>query len=215
MNDDWRLRVEFQEHGILRSALGRLNASELQHAIETSFDDRVIVSAEGAELFCYGGTREQLEAAEALIRREAEQHGWQISTELRRWHPTAEQWEEPGRQLPQDDAARAAERAELMARERAESRDLGVPEYEVRVTCRTRTEASELADQLGAEGLPSVQRSNFLLIGALDEDSAQQIADRVRTQVPAETGVTAEASAGAVIAQTGGNPFALIGGLGG
>ena len=214
MNDDWRLRVDFRESGLVHKALERLNASELEHNLETAFHDRVIVSVDGAELFCYAGTREQLDAAQALIRELAAEHGWQISCDLKHWHPSAEDWEDPDKPLPGDDAERAAERAQLMAKERAESDQLGAPAYEVRVTCPTRQAAAELAEQLRAEGQQNVQRSNFLLIGAPDEDSAGALAERLRQRTPAGSIVTTEASAGTVLAESG-NPFAVFGGLAG
>lgn len=214
MNDDWRLRVEFAEEGVVHRALQRLNASELRHDLETAFHERVIVSVDRTEVFCYGSSREQLERAEAVIRADAQKHGWQITTELRRWHPGAEEWEDPDKPLPDDEAGQAAERAELMAKERTESAGLGAPSYEVRVTCSTRGQATELAEQLRAEGLPSVQHSNYVLIGALDEDGAHRLADRVRQRLPTDTIVQTEASAEAILAESG-NPFAIFGGLGG
>lgn len=215
MNDDWRLRVELHQEGIAHKLAERLAASELEHDLESTFADSVIVSLEGSELFCYTGTREQAERAERLIRSHAEQRGWSLQSELKHWHPTAEQWEDPDKPLPETDAQRAAERAELMEAEREESRAQGFPEYEVRVACPSREGAAQLAERLRGEGLPSVQRANFLLIGALDEDAATALAARIRSEAPPGSTVTTEATAGAVLAETSGNPFAVFGGLAG
>src|SRR5947209_5271102 len=152
MHDDWRLLVRFEHQGLVRSAMVRLSASELQHDLETSFHDRVIVSADGPEVFCYGGSRDQLERAQDLIAREAADHGWRVSYELTRWHPGSQQWQPADQPLPVDEQQSAAERAALIAQERAESERLGTPEYEVRVTCPTRERATELARKLREEG---------------------------------------------------------------
>ena len=47
MNDDWRLRVEFHEDGVAHALSERLNAAEIEHDLEKSFADRVIVWSTG------------------------------------------------------------------------------------------------------------------------------------------------------------------------
>ncbi|MDQ6608082.1 MAG: hypothetical protein M3Z06_16240 [Actinomycetota bacterium] len=215
MNDDWRLRVEFHEDGVAHALSERLNAAEIEHDLEKSFADRVIVSVDGAEVFAYAGTREQAERAEQLIRKVAAEHEWKLESELKHWHPTAEQWEEPDLPLPQTDADRLAEHAALMERERAESEAQGYPQYEVRIQCRTHEETLALAEQLRSGGLPAVHRWRYLLIGAVNEQSANELAERVRGLAPEGSSVTVEASLPALADGTPGNPFAFLGGLGG
>jgi hypothetical protein len=215
MNDDWRLRVEFHEDGVAHALSERLNAAEIEHDLEKSFADRVIVSVDGPEVFAYTGTREQAERAEQLIRKVAAQHEWKLESELKHWHPTSEQWEDPDLPLPQTDADRLAEHAELMERERAESAAQGYPEYEVRIQCQTHQETLELAERLRDAGLPAVHRWRYLLLGAVNETSAEELATRVRELVPAGSEVTVEASLPALADGTPGNPFAILGGLGG
>lgn len=219
MNDDWRLRVDLHEQGTARELTSRLEAFDLVHELGTAFGDRVIVSRDGAEVFCYTATREQAEAAEAVIRSLASDHGWNVDFELRRWHAAAEEWEDPDEPLPTSDAENAAERAELMLRERAETQAEGYPEYEVRVRCATRSDAVRLAVQLRLEGFATVQRGEFLVLGAADEDSATALAERVRTEAPPGSDVVAEGSVPEIVSEspfaTPFNPFAVFGGLSG
>jgi hypothetical protein len=119
MNDDWRLRIEMHEDSLAGKLLERLDASELEHQLESSFHDRVIVSRENSTLFLYTGSRAQAEQAQAVAQRVAADHSWEVGFELRRWHPAAESWEDPDKSLPASDAERAAEHAELIASERA------------------------------------------------------------------------------------------------
>jgi CRISPR/Cas system-associated protein endoribonuclease Cas2 len=84
----------------------------------------------------------------------------------------------------------------------------------VRIKCTSRQAARELRDRLRAEGLPSVQRSNYVLVGARDEDSANALAERVRAEAPPGSIVTTEGTAATVLAAVGPNPFAIFGGLG-
>jgi hypothetical protein len=219
MNDDWRLRVEFEEAGRAAELTDRLEAFDLAHDLRTSFRDRVIVSRDGPEVFCYAASREQAEAAQSAIRSLASEHGWHASFALRRWHPGAEDWVDPDVPLPEAESAVAAERAALMEREREESEARGYPEYEVRVRCATREDAARLAERLRAEGLPTVQRGEFLVLGAADEDSARSLAARIRSQAPSGSEVVAEGSLPEIVAEapfaTPFNPFAVFGGLSG
>jgi hypothetical protein len=215
MNDDWRVRIDLHQDGIADRLAERLESSELEHDLESSFHDRVVVSRDGAELFCYAGTREQADRAANLIRSLAAENGWEVDLELRRWHPTAEEWEDPDKPLPQSDDERLAEHQELMRTEREEAQARGFPEFEVRVECPSRRAAAELAQKLREEGMPSVHRSSYLLVGALDEDSANALAERLRHEAPAGSTVRVEGTGRAALAEQPSNPFAFMGGLAG
>ncbi len=94
-DDDWRLRVDLHEEGLSSALTARMESRELTHDLETSFHDRVVVSIDGPEMFCYTGTREQAERAAELIRKVADEHEWDVDFELKRWHPIAEEWRDP------------------------------------------------------------------------------------------------------------------------
>lgn len=221
MSDDWRLRVLLDQEGHARELAERLGAFDAQHDLKSSFSDRVIVSRDGREVFCYADTREQAEAAERAVRSLATEHQWQLTTELRHWHSVAEEWEDPDQPLPQTGTERATEHAELVEHEREESLDQGFPDFEVRVRCPTRHDALRLAEQLASEGIPNVHRWHFVVIGATDEDSANTLAERIRREAPAGSEVTAETSVQEITAEAPevptpyNNPFAVFGGLGG
>ena len=215
MSEDWRLRIDMHESGIARALTERLNASELEHDIERAFHDRVVVSHDGGEVFCYSDTREQAERVEQLIRSLAAQHDWQLEIELRRWHPSAESWEDPEVPLPETDAEMAAERSELRAKEREEAEARGYPAFEVRLRCPSPEATQALADELRVEGIASVRRSNYLLIGAADEDTARALAERLKRESPAGCIVTVEGTGREVLDDQPANPFAIFGGLGG
>ncbi len=211
MNDDWRLRIDVHEPSQARRLLERLDSSELEHELDTSFGDRVIVSREGPTLFCYTGAHEQAERAQELARRLADEHDWQVDFELLHWHPTAESWEDPDIPLPAGDVEHAIEHSERIARERSEAQ----PEFEVRIETPSRQAARELAERLQREGLPNVHRASYVLVGASDEDSASALAERLRADAPPGSTVTTEGTVGAVLARVGPNPFAVFGGMGG
>jgi hypothetical protein len=215
MNDDWRLRINLHGQGRARALSEHLETSAIEHELETSFHDRVIVSTDGPEVFCYTGTREQAEAAQRAIRALAGDRGWELEFELARWHPQAEAWEAPDLPLPDTDEQLEAERAERRRREREESVRQGFPSFEVRVECASERDCEEFARRLQDEGIPLVRRSRFLVIGAADEDTAQELAARCHREAPAGSSVVAEGTMPAVMAGSPLNPFAVFGGLGG
>jgi hypothetical protein len=215
MNDDWRLRVDLHEHRFAHQLSELLSAAELEHELERAFKDKIVVSVDDNELFCYAGTQAQAQAAEQLIRQLAGQHEWGIDVELTHWHPVSETWESPDEPLPATDAEAERERAERVATERTESAQQGYPEYEVRVECSSRGEAGDLSDRLEQEGIPNLHRWSYVLVGATDEDSAQTLAGRLRGEVPAGAKITVEPNVRAMWDERPGNPFAVLGGLAG
>jgi hypothetical protein len=214
MNDDWRLQIELEDEGHLAGLVKRLDAQELEDELGDAFGERVILSRDGRLIFAYTETRRQAEAVAARVAALDEEHSWAARTELRHWHPVAERWEEPDLPLPEGDAAVAAEHAEAIAAERERLAETGEPEYEVRVELSSHGEAARLAERLQAEGLPTVRRWKYLVVGAADEDAAKELAQRLQMQAPGSE-VTAEVSGQVAWSERPANPFAIFGGLGG
>lgn len=215
MNDDFRVRAVLPGGAQARELGERLQRGEIPHELATGAQDRVIVSVDGREVFLYADTLEQAHQARRAIEALARSQNWTAETEIKRWHPVAEEWEDPDAPLPAVAEELAAEHAELVSRERAESSEQGFSAYEVRVQCATHHDTVALAERLRGEGLPVVQRWRYLLIGASDEDSGAALAERITQEAAPGTTVTVEASAGEVAAATGFSPFAVFGGLGG
>jgi hypothetical protein len=214
VNDDWRLQIDFHEEGRARALTERLDAEQLEHDLSAAFRERVIVSRDGARVFFYAGTREQAERARDAVEADAQRHGWATDVDLRHWHPTAEDWEDPDKPLPEDDAARLAEHRALMSRELEEAAWSGHPEFEVRVDLPSRPDAVRFSEQLRKEGLPVVHRWKFLLVGALDEDMAKELAERIEGEAPTGSKVKVEGTWATAYAERPPNPFAILGGLG-
>jgi hypothetical protein len=216
MSDDWRLEVGLFEKGRARALTERLEAEKLEDDVEASLGDRMVVSGDGPNVFVYAGDRAQAEAAAKVIRSVAAEHGWDIELELKRWHPTAEEWEDPDVPLPETDAERSAEHARLIEKEREETAERGYAEYEVRVEFHSHRDTVALANRLHDEGLPVSRRWRYLLVGAPDEDSANALAERIRAEAPPDSTVVAEVSRRAIYDDDPGRgSFAIFGGLGG
>lgn len=215
MNDEWRLQINVEDEGHLTALVERLDAQELEDELSEAFQDRVVLSRGGGRIFAYAGTREQAEAVRGRVAGIDGEQSWSATTELRRWHPLAERWEDPDAPLPADDAAKAGEHQELVAAERQRLEQTGEPEFEVRVELPSHRDAARFAEQLRAEGLPAVRRWKYLVVGARDEDEAKALAARLEAEAPAGSETTAEASGQVAWAERPPNPFAIFGGLGG
>jgi len=215
MNDEWRLQIDARDESQAGSLVEKLDPRELEHELSDAFHDLAIVSRDGSRIFVYTEARKQAESARDLIGRLAGEHGWAVDTDLRHWHPAAEEWEDPELPLPESDAARVAEHGELIAAERKQLEESGAPEFEVRVDLPSHAEARRFAELLGAEGLPAVRRWKYLVVGATDEDAARALATRIEGEAPAGSKVTVEGSGRVAYAERPANPFAIFGGLGG
>jgi hypothetical protein len=213
MNDDWRVQVDFVEEGLADSLHDRLDAEELEHDLSRAFHDRVIVSRNGTTLFLYAGDREQAEKAQALVEQLAQDQQEDVEVGFARWHPEAEEWRPADEPLPAGGEATAAEHAARVAREREESEAGGYPEYEVRIDLPTHKEAKELVERLSSEGLRSVHRWKYVLLGTADEDSANELAERIRSEVPPGSTVAVEGTWREAYAERSRSPFAFLGGL--
>jgi len=215
MNDDWRLQIDTADPGQALLLVEGIDGPGPGHTLGTAFHDRVIVSREEQRVFLYSGTREQAEAVREMVAKLASENGWSLEMALSHWHPVAEVWEDPDEPLPADDAARAAEHAELIAAERKEVEEGAPPQYEVRVDLPSHRDTVHFDEMLEAEGLPAVRRWKYLVVGAADEDTAKELAARIEAEAPAGSKVTVEGNAKVAYEERPPNPFAIFGGLGG
>jgi hypothetical protein len=215
MNDDWRLQIDLDDAGVSGLISDHLRAVELEHDLEAAFDQRVIVSHEGETIYLYAGDRGQLERARGVVQGQLDQKGWDARFELRHWHEVAEDWEDPDAAEPTTGAEKEAERERLMQREDEETAERGgLAEFEVRVEFPSHGEAKEFAEKLEAEGLEPVRRWKYMVVGAADEDAANELADRIRAEAPADSKVTAEGSLAVAWRERPPSPFFWLGGLG-
>lgn len=213
MNDDWRLQIDFRDDGPVDALQDRLDAEDLEHDLSEAFQDRVIVSNNGTTIFLYAGDRDQAERARALVERLCKEDEEEVAIDFRRWHPIAEDWKPADEPMPDDPAEERAEREEAIARETQETEERGYPEFEVRIDLQSRDEAKRFAEQLRSEGLPVVRRWKLVLVGAIDEEQAKELAERLRLEAPPGSKAVAQGSWPEVYDEVP-RPFAFLGGLG-
>jgi hypothetical protein len=191
-DQDWRLHLRLHHAGQANDLLDRLNQLELGHDARRQLGERIVVSKDGRDVFLYADTESAVTEAERVVGDELEREGWTAETRLDRWHPIEEEWRDAAEPMPDTDEAREREHAALMAEEERETRQRGYPEFEVRVDLPSWHAATELSKQLDDEGLPHVRRWKYLVLGAVNEDAANQLADRMRSEAPDGAEVTIE-----------------------
>ncbi|MEX0817334.1 MAG: hypothetical protein WD027_07795 [Gaiellales bacterium] len=214
MADDWRVTVDFDDEADGTDLVEWLQAARFEAAERGRFGDRVIVSRDGARVYLYADSDER--AREALIRVEERlaEAGRAARLSLAHWHPVSQEWEDAEVPLPQTEAEVDAEEDVRQAREAAESLERGYAAWEVRVELSSPEETARLAERLESEGIPVVRRHRYLLAGAANEDEADALADRLRSESPSAR-IEVEPGGASVWEVMPQNPFAIFGGLGG
>jgi hypothetical protein len=216
MAEDWRATLVFEdEQEEHESLIDRLRGFRPEKELEEELPSRVVVSHDGPELFLYADTRSELERALTVAKRVLSDEGTVSGGRIERWHDIEERWEPASEPLPDTPAEEQEERDALAARERAESRVHGAPEWQVRVDLPDRRAATALEERLQADGLRPLRRWRFIVLGVDSEEDGQRLADRIRALAPEGSGVWVEGSLGsAERSRPFGNVFAVFGGLG-
>jgi hypothetical protein len=191
--EDWRLRIELGSegaHGLL-GLLGLVDtdADELAQGLR---DQRLVVTRDEDTVFIYAATQAQLE--QALPPVEAKLAELDLQPKLIRrehWLDAEDRWDDEPR-------ARSVEQ---------ETAAHGFAPWEVRIPCKSHAEAKELALRLEADGYGVVRRWSYVIAGTPTREEAEQLARTLHGEV--------EPGGELVWETTPGNPFAILGGLGG
>jgi hypothetical protein len=213
VRDDWRLTVELDDESRSRELVEWLGQVRLEAGERVPLGDRVIVSRDGSRVYLYSDTEERARHVESMVLAKIG-HPAAGHVELARWHPAEQRWEDAAVPLPRTDEEWAVEHERLQEREEDESLATGYAEWEVRVEFPSHDETVAFAERLEAEGIPAVRRYTYLLVGAVNEDDARALADRLADDVPEGARVEVEPGGQMVWEVAPQNPFVVFGGLG-
>jgi hypothetical protein len=214
VGDDWRVTVDFDDEGDGADLAEWLQAFELAGEERRRLGERVIVSRDGPRVFLYTDGGERAREIERTVSTRLEHEGRSAVTSLTRWHPVEQAWKDASVPMPESPAEIEVEHERLQEREAADSLEKGYAEWEVRVELPTHDQTVELAERLEAEGIPVIRRYTFLLVGAINQDEAAALAERLREEAPAEARIDVEPSGGVAWEVMPQNPFVVFGGLG-
>ena len=215
MAEDWRVTGTLREDGSLPRVLRALHEHEVEAEVRERLGARVAVSSEGRRIFLYADTQDAARRAESVLGEVLSQLGSSADWTLDRWHPLEERWEDATVALPRTADERRIEHQRVEEQETEDSQRTGLAQWEVRVELPSHGAAVELADRLESEGDPVVRRWKYLLVGANDEDDADELARTIGAAAPSGTKVHVEPGGGVAWQAMQPNPFAVFGGLGG
>jgi hypothetical protein len=192
VNDDFRVEVELDddEHGY--SIGERLRALDLDDEARERLGKRVMVTRDGSRLFLYAATEAQAREAASVVRNLADEDDLTADIAVMRWHPIAEAWKDASIPLPETPEEEEAEYAAYEAAEVREAEIEGDYDWNVVIRHVDRDDAAELATRLQAEGLRPERHWRYLVVGAPTEERAQELAARLRAELPQAAEVTVE-----------------------
>jgi hypothetical protein len=205
--EDFRVEVEFDDeaHGYpLRERLRALNVDDEARA---RLGTNVVVTRDGSRLFAYTATAEQATEAERIIGELVRDEELTADVRVTRWHPVAEEWRDASLPLPVTAADEDREYAEREAAEAREARDEGEFDWRVVAELPSRDAAGDLAHRLSGEGLAAKRRWHYVMVGVVTEERAEELADRLRSELGSDAEVWIQADIGDVVA----GPFQFIG----
>lgn len=190
--DEWRVEAELEDADDDRSLSERLHALELDDEARERLADRVIVTRDGPRVFLYAGDEGAAREAERVLRELLAADELAARVSVTRWHPVEEAWKDASEPLPASEEERAAEHERRLASETREVVQEGEFDWEVRVELDSHRDTAELGARLEAEGLHVVRRWRYLLVGALTEEGARELAERVLAEAPADASARVE-----------------------
>jgi hypothetical protein len=193
-HNDWRVTISLTDPAHLDRARQSFSERQVEEDVHRRLGRTVAVGAGGAQIFLYAGTEIAARAAEQVARDELATRGIQAEFALHRWHPAEEEWENPDVAMPQAGAGQQEEHQRLLDDETGESLAAGTAQWQARVEFGSHHEAVAMAGKLRSEGRAVIRRWRFLVVGANNEDDAQQLAEQLRREAPPDATVRAEHS---------------------
>jgi hypothetical protein len=194
MNDEFRVEVELDadEHG--NSLRERLRALDLDDDARERLGRSVMVTRDGSRLFLYAASEVQAREAERVVRELVDADELTAKISVTRWHPVEEAWKDASIPLPRTEEEEAAEYAAREVAEAAESEIEGEYDWHVVIRLPGRDQAAQLEARLESEGIPVARRWRYVVAGALTEERAEELADRLGSELPDDIEISVEAN---------------------
>jgi hypothetical protein len=192
VNDEFRVEVELddEEHGY--SVGERLRALDLDDDARKRLGTGVMVTRDGSRLFLYAASEAEARAAESTIRFLVETDELTADIAVTRWHPAEEAWKDAALPLPTTPEEVQTELVAHEADELQEARIEGRFAWSVVAHLPTRDLAVELSERLAREGISVTRRWRYVSAGAATEERANELADRLRAELPEDADVRIE-----------------------
>ena len=189
-NDEWRVEIDLEDEEQHFTLGERIRSLDLDQDARRRLGGSVTVTRDGSNMFLYATSEQAAREAERVARELIDAEGLSAEVRLTRWHPVEEAWRDASEPLPESEEELEAERARHEAAEAEEAAAQGEYDYEVHVDPPSHEDAVELERRLREDGLPVRRLWKHISIGALTEERADELAERLRAEAPEGTEVT-------------------------
>ena len=193
MPEDFRVEVDLNDEAHGYSLRERLRALDLDDHARERLGKNVVVTRDGSRLFVYAATEEQVREAERVVRELVDEDELTADIAVTRWHPVLEDWQDASVPLPTTADEEQSEYEVREAAETVEASQQGEFDWHVVVESPTRGDAANLAKRLSQEGHHVSRRWRYLVVGAVTEEQAEELAERLRAELGASAEVWIEA----------------------
>jgi hypothetical protein len=182
--DEWRVEVELdaEEHG--RPLGERLRALDLDDEARERLGGSVIVTRDGNRLFLYAWHEQSAREAEQVVRDLLEEEKLAGEVKLMRWHPVADEWRPASEPLPETEEEKDAEAQRHADAEAEEKAATGAYDWQVVVELDELRAARDFAGTIQQQGLPVKRRFKYVMVGALTEEAAVELGERLEAEAP-------------------------------
>ena len=192
MQDEFRVEIELADEGRALALGERLRALELGEKERGRLGQGVMVTQDGAHVFLYAAGEDEARNAESVVRELVAAQGLGATLAVTRWHPVEEAWKDASLPLPTTPEEEAEEYAAREEAEEEEAEAEGEYDWHVVVHLQGRREAAELSARLAGEGEHVTRRWRYLVVGVLTEERAEELAERLRSELPDDADVRIE-----------------------
>jgi hypothetical protein len=205
--EDFRVEIDLDDEEYGFTLWERFRALHVGDEVRRRLGDRVLVTRDGSQLFLYAPTERRAREVRKVAQEVIDADALSAETRITRWHPVEEEWENISVPLPKTREEERDEYDERVEAELEEVQEEGEFDWLVAAHVPSRHEASALAERLEQEGLWVAHRWRYVVVGALTEEDAHALAERLRRESPDGTDVSIEATVNDVPA----GPFQFIG----
>ncbi len=183
MAEDFRVEVELDDEAHGYPLRERLRAVNLDDEVREQLGRNVVVTRDGSRMFAYTTTEAQAREAERVISGLVADEGLSAELAVTRWHPVAEEWRDASLPLPNTAEEEELEYEEREAAERREAAEEGEFDWHVVADLSSRESARDLQRKLFDEGLHATRRWRYVTVGAVTEERAEELAERLRAEL--------------------------------
>ncbi len=195
MNEgEWRVEVELDDEAEGYGLSERLRSHDLDDEARRRLGGRVLVSRDGSRLFLYAASEAHVREAERVVRELLSADRLSAELSVTRWHPVEEAWKDTSIPLPRTEAEVADEHRRMEEAESQEADEEGSFDWLVKMHLADRAAAADVAARLIDEGLSVRRRWRYVEVGAITDERANELADRLRDELPADAEIWVEAN---------------------